>query len=127
TDRLEPSLQAAGSALEHSLKAEAYIRGVENFPDFLEVWSQHFHDIPCAITPVPAKDYGNTESMIEINLVALKSGASRRKLVVATGIPEGGLTVPACVRASSYSRRGSSPSMSTAVCPAASRQMHSMP
>ena len=101
TDRLEPSLQAAGSALEHSLKAQAYIRGVENFPDFLEVWSQHFHDIPCAITPVPAKDYGNTESMIEINLVALKSGASRRKLVVATGIPEGATYGP-CVRAGEF-------------------------
>jgi hypothetical protein len=71
TDRLEPSLHAAGSALEHSLKAQAYIRGIENFPDFVEVWSQHFRDIPCAITPVPAKDYGNTESMIEINLIAL--------------------------------------------------------
>jgi hypothetical protein len=53
----------------------------------MEVWSQHFRDIPCAVTPVPAKDYGNTESMIEINLIALKDGASRRKQVVATGIP----------------------------------------
>src|SRR5262249_19334088 len=32
-ERLEPSLKAAGSALEHSLKAQAYIRGVDNFPD----------------------------------------------------------------------------------------------
>src|SRR5215468_8621685 len=87
TDRLEPSLQAAGSALEHSLKAQAYIRGVENFPDFLEVWSQHFRDIPCAITLVPAKDYGNTEGKIEINLIALKSNARRRKEVIATDIP----------------------------------------
>jgi enamine deaminase RidA (YjgF/YER057c/UK114 family) len=98
TDRLEPSLQAAGSALEHSLKAQAYIRGVENFPDFIEVWSQHFRDIPCAITPVPAKDYGNTEGMIEINLIALKNGAGRRKQVVATGIPEAATYGP-CVRA----------------------------
>src|SRR5215468_1378795 len=30
--RLEPSLKAAGSGLEHSLKAQVYIRGVENFP-----------------------------------------------------------------------------------------------
>jgi enamine deaminase RidA (YjgF/YER057c/UK114 family) len=98
TDRLEPSLQAAGSALEHSLKAQAYIRGVQNFPDFMEVWSQHFCDIPCAITPVPAKDYGNTESMVEINLIALKNGAGRRKQVVATGIPKAATYGP-CVRA----------------------------
>ncbi len=98
TDRLEPSLRAAGSALEHSLKAQAYIRGVENFPDFMDVWSQHFHDIPCAITPVPAKAYGNTEGMIEINLIALKSGARRRKEVIATGIPAAAMYGP-CVRA----------------------------
>jgi len=91
-------LKAAGSALEHSLKAQAYIRGVENFPDFMDVWSQHFRDIPCAVTPVPAKDYGNTEGMIEINLIALKSGARRRKEVIATGIPAAATYGP-CVRA----------------------------
>jgi enamine deaminase RidA (YjgF/YER057c/UK114 family) len=97
-ERLEPSLKAAGSALEHSLKAQAYIRGVENFPDFMDVWSQHFRDIPCAITPVPAKDYATTEGMIEINLIALKNGARRRKEVVATGIPSPATYGP-CVRA----------------------------
>ena len=98
TDRLEPSLKAAGSALVHSLKAQAYIRGIENLPDFMDVWSQHFRDIPCAVTPVPAKDYGNREGMIEINLIALKDGARRRKQVVATGIPAGATYGP-CVRA----------------------------
>jgi enamine deaminase RidA (YjgF/YER057c/UK114 family) len=98
TDRLEPSLKAAGSALEHSLKAQAYIRGVENIPDFMDVWAQHFRDIPCAVTPVPAKDYGNTESMIEINLIALKRSAERRKEVIATGIPSAATFGP-CVRA----------------------------
>jgi enamine deaminase RidA (YjgF/YER057c/UK114 family) len=97
-ERLEPSLKAAGSALEHSLKAQAYIRGVENFPDFMDVWSQHFHDIPCAITPVPAKDYASTEGMIEINLIALRNGARRRKEVIATGIPAPATYGP-CVRA----------------------------
>src|SRR5207245_1049666 len=62
-ERLEPSLKAAGSALEHSLKAQVYIRGVDNFPDFIDVWSQYFRDIPCALTLVPAQDYSSTESM----------------------------------------------------------------
>lgn len=98
TERLEPSLKAAGSALELSLKAQAYVRGVDNFPDFMEVWSQHFRDIPCAITPVPAKEYGNTESLIEINLIALRSTAKARKQVLATGIPAFATYGP-CVRA----------------------------
>jgi enamine deaminase RidA (YjgF/YER057c/UK114 family) len=96
--RLEPSLKAAGSGLEHSLKAQAYIRGVENFPDFLDAWSQHFRDIPCAVTLVPAKDYANSDSMLEINLIALKNGARRRKEVVETGIPAAATFGP-CVRA----------------------------
>jgi enamine deaminase RidA (YjgF/YER057c/UK114 family) len=48
-ERLEPSLKGRGSALEQSLKAQVYIRGVNNFPDFMDVWSQYFRDIPCAV------------------------------------------------------------------------------
>src|SRR5215510_10087885 len=97
-ERLEPSLKAAGATLEGSLKAQAYIRGVENFPDFIDVWSQHFRDIPCALTVVPAKDYATTEGMIEINLIALKDGATRRKQVVSVDLPPLATLGP-CVRA----------------------------
>src|SRR5207302_2945508 len=83
---------------EHSLKAQAYIRGIENFPDFLDVWSQYFREIPCAVTLVPAKDYANSEAMLEVNLIALKNGATRRKQVVETGIPAIATFGP-CVRA----------------------------
>ena len=44
------------------------------------------------------------EGMIEINLIALKNGASRRKPVVATGMREGALTVPACEKRSPQER-----------------------
>jgi enamine deaminase RidA (YjgF/YER057c/UK114 family) len=97
-ERLEPSLKAAGSALEHSLKAQAFIRGVENFPDFMDAWSQHFRDIPCAITVATAKDYATTDAMLEVNLIALKNGATRRKQVVETGISPMATFGP-CVRA----------------------------
>jgi enamine deaminase RidA (YjgF/YER057c/UK114 family) len=97
-ERLEPSLKAAGSSLERSLKAQVYIRGINNLPDFLEVWSQYFRDIPSALTVVPAKDYSSTESMLEINLIALKNGAVRTKQVVALDIPPLASYGP-CVRA----------------------------
>src|SRR5258708_30249674 len=86
-ERLDPSLKAAGPALDHSLKAQVYIRGVDNFPDFIDVWSQYFRDIPCALTLVPAKDYSSTASMLEINLIALKTGATRRKEAVQADRP----------------------------------------
>jgi enamine deaminase RidA (YjgF/YER057c/UK114 family) len=97
-ERLEPSLKAAGASLEGSLKAQAYIRGVDNFPDFVDVWSQYFRDMPCAITLVPAKDYSSSESSLEINLIALKSGAARKKQVVPVDIPALATYGP-CVRA----------------------------
>jgi enamine deaminase RidA (YjgF/YER057c/UK114 family) len=100
-ERLEPSLKAAGSSLELSLKAQAYIRGHENFPDFMDVWSQHFRDIPCAVTPVPAKDYASSEGMIEINLIALKNGATRRKQVIEVDVPALATFGP-CVRAGEF-------------------------
>src|SRR5215831_9810235 len=68
-------------------QAHVYIRGVDNFPDFMDVWSQYFRGIACAVTLVPAKDYSSTESMLEINLIALKSGAARKKEVVDVDIP----------------------------------------
>jgi len=98
TQRLAPSLAAAGSSLERSLKAQAYIRGVDHFPDFLDVWTQYFRDIPCAVTLVPAKDYSSSESLLEINLIALANDAVRRKQVVEAGIPPGASYGP-CVRA----------------------------
>src|SRR5205823_5065054 len=97
-ERLEPSLKAAGSALEHSLKAQVYIRGVDNFPDFIDVWSQYFRDIPCALTLTTAKDYSITESMLEINLIALRNSARRRKQIVNVDIPSGAAYGP-CIRA----------------------------
>jgi len=96
--RLEPSLKAAGSELQHSLKAQAYIRGAENFPDFMDVWSQYFRDIPCAVTLSTAKDYSTTASSLEINLIALKNGARRTKQVVNVNVPPGATFGP-CIRA----------------------------
>src|SRR5262249_37980968 len=86
-ERLAPSLKAAGSALQRSLKAQGYIRGVANFPDFLDVWSQYFRVIPWCLALVPENAYPSTESMLEINLIALKDGAARRKEVVDVDIP----------------------------------------
>src|SRR5262249_37083209 len=86
-ERLEPSLNAAGSAVEHSLQAPGYVRGVANLPDFMGVWSPYSRSIACGVTLVPAKDYSSPESMLEINLIALKAGATRKKEVVDVDIP----------------------------------------
>jgi len=67
-ERLKPALAAAGSSLELSVKAQVYIRNVENFPDFVDVWSQFYRNIPCALTVVPTKGFAMVGGIIEINL-----------------------------------------------------------
>ena len=41
-----PALEAAGSSLERSVKAQVYLRNVADFPDFVDVWSQYYQNIP---------------------------------------------------------------------------------
>ena len=50
-------MKSAGSSLQNAVKAQVYIEGVENFPDFYDVWSEHFANIPCALTVVPTKSF----------------------------------------------------------------------
>ena len=87
-ERLKPALEAAGSALDHSVKAQVYLRNVADFPDFIDVWSQYYRDIPCAVTVVPTKGFAMVGGIIEINLLALTNAAKRKKEVIAADIPE---------------------------------------
>ena len=96
--RLKPALKAAGSALEHSVKAQVYIEKTEDFPDFLDVWSHHFADIACALTVVPTTSFGSVGGIIEINLLALKANAGRVKQVIEADLPPMAAFGP-CVRA----------------------------
>jgi hypothetical protein len=54
---------------------------------------------------VPAKDYASSEGMIEINLIALKNGSTRRKQVIQVDIPPLATWGPcACGRANWFFR-----------------------
>jgi enamine deaminase RidA (YjgF/YER057c/UK114 family) len=86
-ERLKPALEAAGSSLERSAKAQVYLKNVADFPDFMDVWSEHYDDIPCALTVVPTMGFAMVGGIIEINLMALTNSAKRAKEVVAADIP----------------------------------------
>jgi enamine deaminase RidA (YjgF/YER057c/UK114 family) len=96
--KLKPALHAAGSALERSVKAQVYIEKTEDFPDFFDVWSHHYADIPCALTVVPTTSFGAVGGIIEINLLALKKGGRRAKQVIEADLPAMAAFGP-CVRA----------------------------
>lgn len=86
-ERLKPALEAAGSSLEQSVKAQIYLADIADMPDCLDVWNRHYAGIPCALTVVPTKSFATLGGIIEINLIALTSGAARRKEVVAADVP----------------------------------------
>lgn len=81
-EKLVAALEAAGSSLKNAVKAQVYVRDVEDTAHFLDVWESHFGARTCALTVVTGKDYGLVPGNIEINLVALTEGASAKKEIV---------------------------------------------
>jgi enamine deaminase RidA (YjgF/YER057c/UK114 family) len=100
-EKLEPALEAAGSSLERSLKAQVYLADVEDFPDFIDVWNRYYADIPCALTVVPTKSFATKGGIIEINLLALTATSNRAKQVIVADIPATAALGP-CIRAGEF-------------------------
>src|SRR5690349_3238274 len=86
-EKLMPALDAAGSSLEQSVKAQIYLSDIADMPDCLDVWNEHYAGIPCAVTVVPTKSFATEGGIIEINLIALTNEASRRKEATEADIP----------------------------------------
>jgi enamine deaminase RidA (YjgF/YER057c/UK114 family) len=86
-EKLKPALEAAGSSLRQSVKAQIYLADIADMPDCLDVWNRHYAGIPCAITVVPTKSFATVGGIIEINLIALTDTARRRKEVIDADIP----------------------------------------
>src|SRR5437763_5534949 len=84
--RLEPALKAGESSWPNVLKAQAYVPRAADIPDALDVWQQHVPH-PCAITAVPTKGFGFVDGVVEINLLALRDGAKRRKETLKVDLP----------------------------------------
>src|SRR5213075_2310138 len=63
-----------------------YVPTAADIPDALDVWHQHVK-APCALTAVPTKGFGFVDGVVEINLIALRDGAKRRKEVLKVDLP----------------------------------------
>jgi enamine deaminase RidA (YjgF/YER057c/UK114 family) len=96
--RLAPALAAAGSSFANALKAQIYVPTAADIPDALDVWYQHLANIPCAVTALPTKGFGFVDGIVEINLLALRNDARRKKEVVKVDLPPMAV-YGACVRA----------------------------
>ena len=85
-ERLAPALAAAGSSFAQALKAQIYVPSAADIPDALDVWRSHVPHA-CALTAVPTQGFGFVEGVLEINLLALRDGARRRKEVLKVDLP----------------------------------------
>jgi enamine deaminase RidA (YjgF/YER057c/UK114 family) len=98
-EKFIPSLSAAGSSLANTVKAQVYLRDIDDAPHFLDVWNSHFGERQCALTIVPTKDFGLVPGIIEINLIALTDAAAGKKQVIDGCIPSAMTFGAAAVRA----------------------------
>ncbi|HZM43629.1 MAG TPA: Rid family hydrolase [Burkholderiales bacterium] len=98
-EKLGPALQAAGASLAGAVKAQVYLRHLDDTPHFLDVWNAHFGTRQCALTIVPTNDFGLVPGNIEINLMALTDGGRTRKEIIDGCIPAAMTFGAAAVRA----------------------------
>ncbi|MFL6565270.1 MAG: RidA family protein [Burkholderiales bacterium] len=84
--RLEPALKAGDSSWQNVLKAQIYVPSAADIPDALDVWREHVPHA-CALTAVPTRGFGFVDGIVEINLIALRDGAKRRKEVLKPDLP----------------------------------------
>jgi enamine deaminase RidA (YjgF/YER057c/UK114 family) len=99
--KIETTLKAAGTSLANCVKAHVHVAGVENFPDFLDVWNGHMGSTPAALTLTAAKGFSAAEIIVSINYILLKDGAQRKKEIVRADVPQMAAYSPA-VRAGEF-------------------------
>ena len=77
---------AAGTSLEHVVKAHVYLKDLHDFNGFDEVWREYF-PVPPPRTTVGVPDLLVRDALVEIDLIAAKPSA-RREIVEVPDIPK---------------------------------------
>ncbi len=87
-EKLIPTLKAAGSSLKNVVKCQVYMRDIEDFAAFNEVWDAFFPTAKPATTLIPAATPGFflSDARIEINTIALRDEGKTRKQIIDAGV-----------------------------------------
>ncbi len=87
-EKIAPALKAAGSSLQNIVKCQVYLRDVDDFAPFNEVWTKYFPKAPPATTLIPTANPGFflTDARIEINTIALTEAGKTKKTIVDGGV-----------------------------------------
>jgi enamine deaminase RidA (YjgF/YER057c/UK114 family) len=76
------ALEAAGSSLEHVVKAQVWLADINDLPRLDDSWRLAFPKDPPARTVLAASDFGCVGGIIEVNLIAVRAGGKVRKEVI---------------------------------------------
>jgi enamine deaminase RidA (YjgF/YER057c/UK114 family) len=87
--KLKPALETVGNTLQEVVKAQVYLRDVEDIPAFNEVWAQHFGACPPATSIITTATPGFIceAGRIEINTISVRRGGATRKEIIEAEVP----------------------------------------
>jgi len=86
---LKPALETVGNSLAEVVKAQVYLRDVDDIPAFNEVWAQHFGAEPPATSIITTATPGFIceAGRIEINTISVRKGGDTRKEIIDARVP----------------------------------------
>jgi enamine deaminase RidA (YjgF/YER057c/UK114 family) len=101
TKRMVQSLALAGARLEDVVHAQVYLTDREDYSAFNEMWSRHFARSAPTLSIIPCRKHGLApyDGKIEINVLALKPGATAKKQHIDAGVATAFLAQPQAVKA----------------------------
>ena len=87
--KLKPALATVGNTLAEVVKAQVYLRDLDDIPAFNEVWAKHFGDAPPATSIIPTSNPGFIceAGRIEINTISVRRGGATKKEAIDAGVP----------------------------------------
>jgi enamine deaminase RidA (YjgF/YER057c/UK114 family) len=87
--KLKPALATVGNTLADVVKAQVYLRDLNDIPAFNEVWAKHFPKAPPAATIIITATPGFIceAGRIEINTISVRHGGRTKKQVIDAGVP----------------------------------------
>jgi enamine deaminase RidA (YjgF/YER057c/UK114 family) len=88
TRKLKPALETVGNTLDEVVKAQVYLRDVDDIPAFNEVWAKHFGSNPPATSIITTSTPGFIceAGRIEINTLSVRKGGATRKELIEAGV-----------------------------------------
>lgn len=87
--KLKPALETIGNTLAEVVKAQVYLRDLEDVPAFNEVWAKHFGAAAPATSIITTSTPGFIceAGRIEINTISVRRGGATKKEAIDAAVP----------------------------------------